>query len=113
MTKNLELQFQFLLNRYLSIQNRQMDFAEYVAKYSPQEYIIMTEELIGNSAGIIFFAIATIRVITAVIRRRKRLTKNEEPTTSKVTFETKPDVDTESDVEKLLKDLKGDESSRD
>ncbi len=82
----------------------------------------MTEELIGNSAGIIFFAIATIGVITAVIRRRKRLTKNEPETAydvngseskKKVTFETKPDVDTESDVEKLLKDLKGDESSRD
>jgi len=71
----------------------------------------MTEELIGNSAGIIFFAIATIGVITAVIRRRKRLSKSEPE--DKVKFETKPDVDSETNVEKLLKDLKGDESSRD
>ena len=35
MTENLELQFQFLLNKYLEIPNRtDMDFAEYVAKYS-------------------------------------------------------------------------------
>lgn len=83
----------------------------------------MTEALIGNVAGIVFFAIATIGVITAVIRRRKRLLKARgEPQAAfdldgsketKVNFETKPDVDVESNVDKLLSDLKGDESSRD
>lgn len=37
MTPNLEIQFQFLLNRYLGSVEKtsKMDFAEYVAKYSP------------------------------------------------------------------------------
>ena len=79
----------------------------------------MTEGLIGNVAGIVFFAIATIGVITAVIRRRKRLVKASKAydldgsKETEVTFETKPDVDVESNVDKLLSDLKGDESSRD
>ena len=83
----------------------------------------MTEALIGNVAGIVFFAIATIGVITAVIRRRKRLLKaRAEPQKAydldgsketEVKFETSPDVDVESDVDKLLSDLKGDEISRD
>lgn len=78
----------------------------------------MTE--LGNYAGIIFFAIAVIGVITAVMRRRVRLLKfrkhsDQQVPSQDVPEQQRPATEGESNIDSLLDNLKRqkDETTKD
>lgn len=74
----------------------------------------MSEVAIGNIAGIVFFAICTIGVIIAVMRKRARLKKLGGNVPTKA-YDLDGTKETEiSNLDKLLDDLKdGNDSSKD
>lgn len=67
----------------------------------------MTDYGIGNYAGIVFFAIAIIGIVFAVMRRRVRILK---PASKEVTGKT-PETKNAS-IDELLDDLRKDDETQ-
>ena len=70
----------------------------------------MTEVAVGNLAGIVFFAICTIGVIIAVMRKRARLKKGGNVPTKAYDLDGTKETEI-SNLDKLLDDQKDENDS--